>query len=658
MGPEWLNAMLVWIEANPALAGLAIAAIAFVEGIALLGVVIPGIILLFGVGALVGVGIIDLGTAWAWAAGGAFAGDGISYWIGRRYRSSIRDTWPFNRHEETLDRGQAIFLRHGLKSVIIGRFVGPIRPIMPLVAGMMTMAPKRYFPASLFACVLWAPAYLLPGVVFGASMEIAQAVALRLAVAVGLVIGLVTSLWWLVYRCYRYLAPRASQLLDAALAWSLAHPRLGAVARNLVDPRKPESGTLAVFGLFLVLAAAAALTLLIAIPVTGGPLLADQAVLEFMQRLRAPSTDRFMAVLSGLGGYAVLTPAVLAVLVWLIWRRRGFAAAHWIAAVGLGLVLSVVISRFVTIARDAALPAAPGGAYALIHIGLSVVVYGFFAILIARELPRRRRVWPYAVASLFVALIALARLYFGAHWLSDVVVGIFVGVAWITVLGIAYRTRIRRSFWTAPLAAVFFLTVGGAAFLHATTGADRIIDAYTPIEQAEEVPVRRWQAGNWAPEIDVDMPVPLQFAGSLEGLQAALASAGWEPPEDADWQFVFEMLQPEPTATTLPLLPAVWNGKRQALALQRLDDPDGQHQLVLRLWPTSARVDGAPIWVGNVLTYRIDQTAWIVSYWRRADDGAGSFEAIAPALRAAGLEVIAAGEGLRVSSDPGRAGSE
>ena len=661
MQPEWLEGLLTWVRANPGLAGLTLAALSYLEGLAFIGIVVPGIFILFGFGALIGLGVLDLGVAWAWASAGAFLGDLTSYWVGHRYRDGLRDMLPTQGARDLLARGETFFVRHGAKGVIIGRMLGPVRPVVPVVAGMLSMPAKRYLPAAVFAALIWAPAYLLPGVVFGASIELARVVAMRLAVLLCLVVTLVGGLAWIVRLIYLSLAPRTARMLSFALRWSLAHPRLGRTARALVDPTQPESGSLALFALLLVIASLGMLGLTISIPVAGGPIVLDQSLLGFMNGLRTPWADPFMAWLSGLGHLAVLAPAFLVTLLWLGWRRRVFAAGHWIAAVGLGLVLSAVIGYVTGLARPPVVPDAAGQAVPLVHIGLSVVVYGFFAILIARELPRRTRTWPYVVAAVVIGLIALARLYFGAHWPSDLLVGILAGTVWITVLGIAYRTRIRRSFWTAPLAVVFFGTIGVCSVLHVALGGDATIAAYTPRPQPQAVTLADWEQSGWNPPaaeeksviFNSDPAVDFQYAGSLESLSRVLEREGWRVPRRATLAVAIEMVQPEPDYDSLPLLPLAWRGQREALALQSIDEERPEAQTVLRVWSAPAVLaDGRPVFVVDIQPYTVDRVTWFFRYWRREQEDARSLATLLELLATSGFEVRAEDGSPRVTSAP------
>src|SRR5690606_31452126 len=106
--------------------------------------------------------------------------------------------------------------------------------------------------------------------------------------------------------------------------------------------------------------------------------------------------------------------------------------------------------------------------------------------------------WPYMVSGLVAALLGFARLYLGAHWLSDVVGGMLLGIVWLLGLGIAYRRRVERSFCIRPLAAVFYLSFAAAALWHAPRALDPLLErVHAPLPPL--VPVAAaWWAGAWA----------------------------------------------------------------------------------------------------------------------------------------------------------------
>ena len=127
--------LLHWLGTHPGWASLVVFLIAFAESLLLVGLLFPGTVIMFGIGTLVAVGVLDLWATLAWAAVGAVMGDGISFWLGYHYKDRLRVMWPISRYPGLVHRGEQFFLKHGGKSVLFGRFVGPVRPILPAEIG-------------------------------------------------------------------------------------------------------------------------------------------------------------------------------------------------------------------------------------------------------------------------------------------------------------------------------------------------------------------------------------------------------------------------------------------------------------------------------------------------------------------------------------------
>jgi undecaprenyl-diphosphatase len=164
---EWFTELLGWIEHNPAYAGWVVFAVSLAESLAIVGVLVPGVVVLFGAGTLIGAGILDFWSMCAWAMAGAIIGDGLSFWLGHHFEYlTARWRW-FRLHPDHLQRGIEFFRRYGDLSIALGRFFGPIRAVVPLVAGLMRMPPRRFFIANVLSAMIWAPAYLLPGMLLG-----------------------------------------------------------------------------------------------------------------------------------------------------------------------------------------------------------------------------------------------------------------------------------------------------------------------------------------------------------------------------------------------------------------------------------------------------------------------------------------------------------
>ena len=140
---------------------------AFGESFAFLSILFPGTTLLVAAGTLIKTGTLPFLPVMIGAILGAVLGDSISYWIGRRFGGAIARLWPFSRHPELVPSGIQFFEGHGGKSVFIGRFLGPIRAVIPLAAGIMHMPRGRFWVANIVSALVWAPLLLFAGDALG-----------------------------------------------------------------------------------------------------------------------------------------------------------------------------------------------------------------------------------------------------------------------------------------------------------------------------------------------------------------------------------------------------------------------------------------------------------------------------------------------------------
>jgi len=157
------QSLFAFVKAHENWAGAVLFAIAFTESSAVVSLVFPGVTLLIAAGTLIEAGALPSAPVIVGAILGAAAGAAVSYVIGRAFGDDVSRLWPFSRNVELLPAGIRFFRRHGGKSVFIGRFYGPIRGIIPLVAGLMLMPQTRFWIANLAASLVWAPMLLLVG---------------------------------------------------------------------------------------------------------------------------------------------------------------------------------------------------------------------------------------------------------------------------------------------------------------------------------------------------------------------------------------------------------------------------------------------------------------------------------------------------------------
>ena len=144
-------------------AGPIVGLLAFGESLAVIGLFIPATAMMIAVGGLIGTGVVDPVPIIGWAVVGAVVGDWISYSIGRRIGPAAYRRWPLNRHRPMVARARLFFRRYGFLSIFAGRFLGPIRATIPLVAGVMEMDRRRFQLANVTSAILWVPVMFAPG---------------------------------------------------------------------------------------------------------------------------------------------------------------------------------------------------------------------------------------------------------------------------------------------------------------------------------------------------------------------------------------------------------------------------------------------------------------------------------------------------------------
>ena len=579
------------------------------ESLAIVGLIVPGVAIMFGIGALIAAGAIEFWPAFAWAVAGAVVGDVSSFLFGFHFRDKITNLWPFTRYRDSLEQGQAFFTKYGGKSVAFGRFFGPVRAVVPLIAGTMGMSPWRFITASILASFVWAPAYLAPGIVFGASLELASQVAFRLVILIVLLAVLIWLLLWLVRFIFRQCQPHASSWLQAFLNWSRLHPAFTDTAKALADPNHPEAKGLAIMATTLIFAMGL-FALLIGAVMNGSSLAGiDQTILNGLKSLHTPWADNLMLLSSRLADDAVITALIFTVSLFLALQKHWRSLMYWLAAAGFALLASSALKYGLQIPRPP--NDVPGlGPYSFPsgHTLRAVVVFGFLAVIVARSMRENWRWLPYGLAGTMIMLVAVARQYLGVHWLSDVLGSITLGVCWIAILGIAYYRHTHAEPHWLGLGLSSILVIVVASGLQTWKNHSTDLAKYMPAPKVVEIAANDWSNQGWKqlPQVRKDIlekhnhPLDIQYAGNLDQLAFKLKQKGWNKAPTLSWGNALKFLSPDQPIQELPLLPQVHDGYHEAIALTK-EQPENR-RLVLRLWPAFILIQpGAkPLWIGNV----------------------------------------------------------
>ncbi|MGA7799334.1 MAG: phosphatase PAP2 family protein, partial [Gammaproteobacteria bacterium] len=376
----------------------------------------------------------------------------------------------------------------------------------------------------------------------------------------------------------------------------------------------------------------------------------DLVLYRWLQNLRTPWADRLMVTITELGDAAVLTAVVATVALWLAWLRRWKALAHWLATAA-GAALMVRILKL-TLQVPRPIPLYEGGgafAFPSAHAGTNLAVYGFLAVLVARELGSARRWLPYTAAAALVVFIAFSRLYLGAHWLSDVIGGLSLGLSWTALMGIAYRRHPAPPVPPRGLVAVALASLMAAGSWQVQHHLDTDVQRYAQRHTTVTLAPTAWWTSGWRtlPAYRMDLegehehPLTVQWAGNLQGLKAVLARGGWHAPVAASVANSLLWLSPATPFKDLPVLPQVHAGRHEALLLTHAGaDPD--RLLVLRLWPTAVVLgdEHEPLWIGNVTALVRKRLLGFVTLPHTGRDYDGPLQVLAGDLNGLDLRLV------------------
>lgn len=461
MMPEWLQSLTGWLATNPGWLSAALFFTAFLESLAFAGILIPGVAILFAVAVLAGQVAVPVSEVLLWAGAGAVTGDGISFALGRLFQGRLDTLWPLSRFPGFIGKGEAFFHRHGGKSVVIGRFVGPIRPIIPLIAGAFLMPWRRFLAFNVSSAVAWAPVYVLPGYLVGSALASEFEPPAHFYPVIAVSTGILLVIYLLLFRFQLGLG-HSSQLYLWLARLTTRYDATHRFWRLYTSQRPAQAGEFPLPSLSLALGAGA-LFMIWGQLVTATQVLApfDNLTLQWFSQLRTPLLDPAMILLTLLGDPPVLLASAVLSTLALYFRGYYAAAIHIAAAAILTAVLIWTFKYLTAIPRPEVVVGPPdSGAFPSSHATGVTVVCTLAASFIARESRQLRRWRYYLLFSIPIILSSLSRLYLGVQWFTDVVAGVLLG---LSICGFVRATYSRYD--NVPLARDGTLLIAGWGWL-------------------------------------------------------------------------------------------------------------------------------------------------------------------------------------------------
>lgn len=439
---------------------LLVGALAYLETGAFVGLIAPGETAILVGGVVAGQGQIDVVVLIALVWSCAVAGDVTSYFLGRRLGRSVMLKYGprLKITEQRLVQVEGFFERRGGVTLLVGRFIGVVRALLPFIAGTSRMPLSKFLPYDVLGAGLWSSTFVLLGYLFWRSIDTVTTYIGRGLFLFGAIVAVVVGALY-VRRLMNHPDER-----DRARDWletQAAKPGLRPLARvarpawrragrplahHAARPARFVYERLTPGGLGL------ELTTLLAVAAVGGfavfalsnsiddhrrLLPGDGRAFSVGRALYEERVERIVKVLTDIGSLPVTGAVTAGTATWAFARRRWLEGSVLVV----GLAVTFVLVHLVKDAEgrprppralvETATASFPSGhaAYAVAFVACAVVLLRSGHSVAARTAA-------VALAIALAAFVGLSRIYLRAHYLSDVLGGLALGAVVFSVCGI------------------------------------------------------------------------------------------------------------------------------------------------------------------------------------------------------------------------------
>lgn len=609
MSEDIIAKLVLTLQQHSVLTLLFVFLVAFSESLIIIGLIVPGAILMILIGALIAMDALEFWPTVFFAVAGAVAGDSLSFWLGKRYQNKLLQLWPLSKHPDILVRANHFFDRHGVKSIILSRFIGPLRPVIPAIAGTTRMPLKTFITTNVGSAMIWAPLYLLPGLLFGLSIEMAGEFASKFIFLIIFLLIVIFLSLWSIQRLYIFTKPYNDKAINYLLNWGDKHSFAGQVPAAIFDKTHPELRGLSLAALIIFTITLIVSLLLDSLVIPYNLLAYDidsfnQLIYYRLQTFRTPPFDSVMLWLSYLTSSQFIALLYFFIGSFFIVKKDFFSLWHWLAAISLPLLLSPLLINDLTNSLQENL------AINIQSLNFSVIIstLGFLTVIINSGLSYSRQKLFYYISATLILFLMLAQLYFAHQLFSQILSGLFIGLLWFNLLAIAYRRHIKKTICSQTRKEIILITM--LLLIYPCWKTVQQDEIFLAGEDYFVMGTDSWLESGW--EL---LPVSrqginanrndlfnLQWLGTKKELSSQLSQMGFSKSGNSAKVFSNWFLA-SVKINQLPILPHIHQGEYETLRYYRYDK-DNKELTVLRLWPSNYKLKQnnplRPLWFGSI----------------------------------------------------------
>jgi len=608
---NYIEPLTVWLYDHSYWALFFTFLLSFIESLAIVGSFIPGTIAMTAIGILAGTGVMRIDLAYLAAMLGAILGDNASYALGYYFSKSLNNIWPFSRYPKWLKFGKEYFEHHGSKSIIIGRFFGPTRSIIPLIAGMMHMNKWHFLLANIISAALWSFINVTPGILIGtASDELSTESATYLFI----LIIIILFIFWLFGMLIKWVVIHANTYLHANLNnfWIKINctPMISFFTKKLTPKYEESHFKTAALFIFFNLTYLLALVTIVLILQESWITKIDKHLHLFFQSLRTDEFDVFFTVInlcvSKIPILILFSSTIFIAIYNKYWRKLRYL-------ITLGVLNAVIIFVCCNIINLPLINVSPKviikPLFPDIYLTFASALFGFLIFYLANTY---KTIIVMILQFLLISLLFLkgiALLYLGDNWFISILASYFVGLSTCIYIWLLFRLQDPFNANTKLPIIFSFIIYILAATLTSFVYFKHTLLVHNNDAIQYEITYKKWwkQDEPLLPIYNINRIgnpgriLNIQYVGSLTSLKNSLETFGWKEQKSIFIYSLISYTNGKNYSKRLPFLSELYKNKKPKLIMTKKLKSSNKF-LIFRLWESNYFIlpNRNPVWIGSV----------------------------------------------------------
>lgn len=561
------------IRNNPNYGLIATFIISFIESLAIIGSIIPGSVTMSIIGSLVGAAILPLLPTLGLAFIGSYTGDIISFTVGKKCQPKLQSLTWIKNNKKWIDRAEVFIEKYGVISIIVGRFFGPMRSMVPMIAGALKMGNIKFLLSAIPSAALWAIVYLIPGILIGMfSNELNLFSKENIFIFMALIITIcILSFYFprIKFNCKKHYANFIKKYLSN-------YPK------DNIDWLLIAAINIIIFTLFAL---------------QQGNFDSKYSIYFLIQSLHTTTLDYIISIITLLGDKYFFAVTIMLLVIFTDKDEYKFIIKSTLICIACTLLLK----EFMHVHRPPLIDqwnSFPSG-----HSIRISFIANYLYLRHFNNFSFRKLIW----STIF--LVAISRLYLGAHWWPDVIAGVTFGTACI-YLAHSNTTQkqsiIKNKRLFSSLLIIAFIII---SFFRSQTGYMEFF-----LRKPNDIYISKefWLTNNNLIPAYLNNrfnnpvePLNIQWQGSEYEIAKYLHENGWHTCKwPSSW---FERLSQSAKNSRLRFLPALPKlHNNQAPTIIAIKETNNMLN-VISLWETNHKINNKSLLIGNIIRYRIYQ---------------------------------------------------